>query len=115
MHEYSIVHSLIELCEEKAIKHQATRVSRIEVKIGTYSGVEPHLLEVAFDTFKEASICKNADFIMHIQPLKVRCFSCKSETELITSRYYCPKCESTNVEIIDGEDMYLMRLELEYT
>lgn len=113
MHEYSIVNSLIELCEAEANKHQATCVKRVEVKIGAYSGVEPHLLEVAFDTFKEASICKNADFIMHIQPLKVRCFSCKSENELITNRYCCPECESPNLEVIDGEEMYLMRLELE--
>ncbi|MDD3591184.1 MAG: hydrogenase/urease nickel incorporation protein HypA [Sulfurovum sp.] len=113
MHEYSIVSSLIELCEEEAGKHQAASVKRVEVKIGAYSGVEPHLLEVAFATFKKTGICKNADFIMHIQPLKVRCFSCGAENELITNRYCCPKCESPNVEVIDGEEMYLMRLELE--
>lgn len=113
MHEYSIVSSLIALCEEEAGRYKAASVSRVEVKIGVYSGVEPHLLEVAFDTFKERSICKNADFIMHIQPLKVRCCSCGSESELITSRYRCPECESTNLEVIDGEDMFLMQLELE--
>lgn len=113
MHEYSIVNSLIELCEEEAGKHKATSVSRVEVKIGAYSGVEPHLLEAAFDTFKEAGICKDAEFIMHIQPLKVRCLSCGDENELDTGRYLCPECESTDIEVIDGEEMYLMRLEME--
>ena len=31
------------------------------------SGVEPNLLQTAFDTFKEATVCEDCEFIMNIQ------------------------------------------------
>jgi hydrogenase nickel incorporation protein HypA/HybF len=112
MHEYSIVRSLLDLCQEHADAHNARQVLRVEVKIGVLSGVEPHLLQNAFETFKEKSICEDAEFVMHIQPLKIKCRLCLEESELITGHYNCPACKSTNVEVLDGEDMYLMQLEM---
>jgi hydrogenase nickel incorporation protein HypA/HybF len=112
VHEFSIVQSLLELCQDEAKKHNGEKVTKVEVKIGVLSGVEPHLLEVAFETFKENSICAEAEFFMQIQPLKIRCKNCDSENELKPKQYSCPICESSDVDVIDGEDMYLMRLEL---
>jgi hydrogenase nickel incorporation protein HypA/HybF len=113
MHEYSIVDSLLQLAEEHAIKNNATKVTKLEIKIGVLSGVEPDLLKTAFDTFKEGTMCENAEFIMKIQPVVVRCKKCGFEGELKKDEYLCPHCKSGELEIIDGEDMYLMSMELE--
>ena len=69
MHEYSIVQALLEQVEGVAKENSAIKVTKVIVKIGLMSGVEPHLLEMAFDTFKEKSICDGASFVMSIQPL----------------------------------------------
>ncbi|GAX87529.1 hydrogenase nickel incorporation protein HypA/HybF [Lebetimonas natsushimae] len=113
MHEYSIVDSLLQLADEHARKNNAKKVTKLEIKVGVLSGVEPDLLQTAFETFKEGTICEEAEFIMKIQPVVVRCRDCGFETELKKDEYRCPKCNSGNLEIIDGEDMYLMSLELE--
>ncbi len=113
MHEYSIVQSLLDLCDENAKKNNASSVLKVMVKIGALSGVEPQLLETAFETFKEHTICHNAEFVMHLQPVKIRCRSCSNENELQEHEYICPDCESVDIEVIDGEDMYLMQLELD--
>ncbi|WP_024786775.1 MULTISPECIES: hydrogenase/urease nickel incorporation protein HypA [unclassified Lebetimonas] len=113
MHEYSIVDSLLQLADEHARKNNAKKVTKLEIKIGILSGVEPDLLQTAFETFKEGTICEEAEFIMKIQPVVVRCKNCGYKTELKKDEYRCPKCNSGNLEIIDGEDMYLMSLELE--
>ncbi len=113
MHEYSIVQSLIDSCEEHAKANEASKITKVVVKIGVMSGVEPDLLKTAFDTFKEATICENAQFIMNIQKVKISCNNCQSENELEKNEYLCPKCQSSNINIIDGEDMFLMSLELE--
>ena len=112
MHEYSIVQSLIESCEENAKVNNAKEITKVVVKIGVMSGVEPDLLQVAFDTFKEVSICKNSEFIINMQPILVRCFNCSIESTLEKSQYLCPLCNSAKLDVIDGEDMYLMQLEL---
>jgi len=113
MHEYSIVQSLIDLAEENAHKNNAKKVTKLEVKIGVLSGVEIPLLETAFNTFKEGTICENAEFIIHSQPIVVKCKNCNKENELKQNEYSCPNCNSQNLEVLDGEDMYLMSLELD--
>lgn len=113
MHEYSVVQALLAQCEEHAEANEATRITKIVVKIGVMSGIEPHLLEIAFNTFKETTVCDGADFVMNIQPLTIECQTCKTVSELEKIHYCCPQCESIDVKVVDGEDMFLMSLEME--
>lgn len=112
MHEYSIVQSLLNSCEEHVVENNASSVSKVVVKIGVMSGVEPDLLQTAFDTFKEATVCENAEFVINIQNVIILCTECKTEKVLQELEYKCDNCGSINVEVVDGEEMYLMQLEL---
>jgi len=113
MHEYSIVQSLIDLAEENAKQNNAKKVTKLEIKVGVLSGVEIPLLETAFNTFKEDTICADAEFIVISQPIVVKCRECNKESTLEKNEYTCPSCKSQNLEVLDGEEMYLMSLELE--
>ncbi len=113
MHEYSVVQALLEQIEGVAAENKATKVTKIITKIGVMSGIEAHLLEVAFNTFKEKTICDGAEFVMNIQPIVIQCQDCDEVSELEKIHYCCQKCKSINVEVIDGEDMFLMSLEME--
>lgn len=112
MHEYSVVQALINQCEEIAQKNSATTITKVVCKIGVMSGIEIHLLQVAFDTFKEATMCEGARFIINKQKLKLECRECGNIFEVDEVRYFCTKCESLKVKVLDGEDMYLMSLEM---
>ena len=113
MHEYSIVQSLIESCEEHAKTNDSSKVTKVVVKIGVMSGVEAHLLKEAFELFKEDTICHGCEFVMHIQKVKITCNDCQTTHELEKNEYCCPECKGIDIKIIDGEDMFLMQLELE--
>jgi len=113
MHEYSIVQALLEQCENLAKEHHAQKITKVVTKIGKLSGVEPHLLEVAFETFKEKTVCDGAEFVMNLQDLILHCNDCKRESEQHEIRYQCKYCHGTNVSVVDGEEMYLMSLEME--
>ena len=69
MHEYSVVQSLLESCEEHARVNEASKVTKVVVKIGVLSGVEPDLLQTAFDTFKEQTVCHDAEFLINHQKI----------------------------------------------
>ncbi|PTB83753.1 hydrogenase maturation nickel metallochaperone HypA, partial [Sulfurovum lithotrophicum] len=69
MHEYSVVQALLNQCEEVAAQNDATKVTKVITKIGVMSGIETHLLQTAFDTFKEGTICAEAEFIQNVQKL----------------------------------------------
>jgi len=113
MHEYSVVQALLEQCEHYAAENGAEKITKVVVKIGRLSGVEAHLLEIAFNTFKEQTVCDGADFVMNLQPVVIRCKTCGKESVLEALHYCCPACESIDVEVTDGEDMLLMSLEME--
>lgn len=112
MHEYSIVQALLDQCESHAAKHGAKKITKVVTKIGILSGVEPDLLQTAFDTFKEGTVCEEAEFIMQIQPIVIRCLECDEEATVEELKLVCPKCKNVKTEIIDGEEMYLMSLEM---
>ena len=113
MHEYSIVQALLEQCETHAKANHATKITKVVTKIGKLSGVEPYLLQTAFETFKEHSVCDGAEFVMQLQDLKLYCNQCNKESEQSEVRYQCLHCNSTDVSVLDGEDMFLMSLEME--
>lgn len=113
MHEYSIVQALLEQCEQYAEANDANQITKVVVKIGQLSGVEPHLLEIAFNTFKEKTVCDGAAFVMQLQPVVIVCNACQKETVLEALHYCCPVCESIDVKVTDGEEMLLMSLEME--
>lgn len=113
MHEYSIVQSLLESCEEHAKQNDSQNVTKVVVKIGVLSGVEPDLLQTAFDTFKEKTVCENAKFIINHQKVVISCLDCDSESTLDKNEFLCPKCNSSKIKVVDGEDMFLMSLEME--
>ena len=102
------------LIEEQARLHNAKAVTKVVVGVGRLSGVEPDLLKIAFDTFKERTICEKAELIIEMENLAIRCRECGSETDLgekLTRK--CPNCGSLNTEIIRGQDLYLKSLEFE--
>lgn len=113
MHEYSIVQALMEQVETLVEENSAKEVVKVIVKIGVMSGVEPHLLEIAFNTFKEKTVCDSSEFIMNIQPLTILCLKCEVQSELEKAHYCCPHCSSLDVKVVDGEEMFLMSLEMQ--
>lgn len=113
MHEYSIVQSLLESCEEHARQNDAKKVTKVVVKIGVLSGVEPDLLQTAFDTFKEQTVCHDAEFLINHQKIVIECFDCGTKSTLEKHEFSCPSCQSVDVKVVDGEDMFLMSLEME--
>jgi len=113
MHEYSIVQALLNSCEENAQEHNASKITKVVCKIGVISGIEIHLLQIAFDTFKEGTMCSDAEFIINEQKIVLRCRSCKSEYEVDELNYKCKNCSHLGMDIVDGDEMYLMSLEME--
>ncbi len=113
MHELSIVVDLINLCEKNALKNGAKSCEKIIIKVGKLSGIEPHLLENAFEFYKETSqICKNSALQINVQNVVAKCEDCGNEFQILDYEFFCHNCKSKNLKVIDGEDMYLMQLVL---
>lgn len=113
MHELAIVQDLIKLCETNALKNGATKIDKVEISVGRLSGVESHYLKNAFDAFKVGTICAETTLIINIQDVMIKCEDCGFSGNLNDNNFVCPKCGKNNLKVTAGEDLLLMRLEME--
>lgn len=114
MHEYSIIHSLLELSQNHARSHNARRIAKIVISIGEKSGVDVALIESAFMGFREHyAMCEEAEIEIEIEKLGLECVKCKEIFYPNGENVICPRCQSTNAQIKKGRDLHLLRLELD--
>ena len=113
MHEMSIVASLFEILEAKARENQATKIVGVKLKVGKLAGVVPEFIASAFDIYKQDTIAAEAGLEIEEVPLKMRCRKCSAEIVQEDYSLLCPSCGSTNLEILEGMDLFLDKIDLE--
>lgn len=95
------------------LSSKSPQIRELHVKIGRLSGVEAHYLQNCYEVFRAGTVCENADLIIHTQEIIVKCKNCGFSGDLTQNDFSCPRCKSSEISAIDGEDMYLMRLVIE--
>lgn len=111
MHELSICQSLLMQVEQLAQQHHAQTVVSITVKIGPLSGVEADLLDHAFAIAREGSIAKDAELILDTLPVKIRCKTCQTESEVPPNQLVCQACGDWQTTLISGDELLLASVE----
>ena len=76
MHEYSIVQSLYNAVAGQALKRGASSVHSIRVRLGEASGVDPGLLNTAWETFRARTLCEDAPMEIEVVPAEWECSLC---------------------------------------
>lgn len=113
MHELSLVASVFEVLEDEARKHDARRVTRVTLRVGAMAGIVPELLESAFETYQKGTIAETARLEIVVVPVRLRCPDCGGEAVREDTDFSCAGCGSRRVEIIEGRDLVVERVELE--
>ena len=111
MHEYSIVASLIERVGREMTAHGASRVNRLHLQIGELSGVEIDLLKTAFETFRERSVCSEAELCVDRVPASWACTRCGREMPQ-GAVLRCTECDAP-ARLMRGDEIILARIEME--
>ena len=113
MHELAICQSLMEQVESIAREHKAQSVSSVVIGIGPLSGVEAQLLKNAYPVASAGTIAEHAELIIESLPVRVRCSLCGSESDALANKLICKQCGDWRTTLISGDEMMLMRVELE--
>ena len=113
MHEESLMRSLLRQVDELAQQHHATAVEEIEVDVGPLSGVEPLLLQDAFERLKDEFSLPRAELSVLQVGLDVVCKSCESESQLQDFRFVCHQCGSTSLQILGGDAFRLLNVRMQ--
>lgn len=113
MHELSVCLALLDKVQQIAAEHGATRVTRIELKLGPLSGVEAPLLENAYPLAVAGTIAEAAELSIEVVPIRVLCSQCGAETDAEPNKLICGACGDHRTRVVSGEDLLLQRVELE--
>ena len=111
MHEYSVVQALIDRVEAEARARGAHAVHRLSVRVGELSGLDVGLFETAYATFRDRTLCANAELCVTVVPVRWQCALCDTAaTEGRALR--CPRCGG-HVRLATGDEIVLDRIEME--
>lgn len=113
MHELAVCQALLGQVTDVATGKGAASVSRITVRLGPLSGVEPHLLERAFTVARAGGIAAHAELVIETEPVRIRCRHCGGENGTDPNRLRCPECGHAPVQLIGGDALVLASLALE--
>jgi hydrogenase nickel incorporation protein HypA/HybF len=111
MHEMALMESLVELVEQAAFDHQATRVTLVRVELGALSQVDAAALRFCFDAVARGACCEGARF--DIVPIAGAgwCLDCGREVPLAERFGACPECGRHHVQMTRGDEFRLLELE----
>lgn len=112
MHELSIAQSLIQLACKYAEQHGASKVRRIQVRLGVLSGLLRPLY-FCFESASKGTGCEGAVLEIEEVPLTVYCPRCDENTSP-GSRYSfaCPTCGTPTPRVVTGREMQLVAITL---
>lgn len=113
MHELSVCQGLMRQIETLAREHAARAVSKITLRIGPLSGVEPHLLQQAFPLASAGSMAEAAALVIESLPVRVRCRECGAESEAKPNQLICKQCGAWKTQLLSGDELLLASVELE--
>ena len=109
----SVAQNLLGLLEEEARRRGARRITRVRLRIGELSGIEPELLDTAFRYLSPGTLAEGARLDLQVEPLIGRCESCGKTFRIEGFAFLCPTCGSPKVRVLSGEGMILESIELE--
>ncbi len=112
MHELAVCEELLGRVRQTARGHGARSVGRITLRLGPLSGVEPDLLERAFEIARAGEFTAGAVLVIESSPVRIRCRSCAHEAEAASNRLVCAACGDYHIDVVGGDELLLASIEL---
>ena len=110
MHELSICSSIARVVEENAA---GRRVTLVDLRIGKARQVIPDTLTACWEVLTETGALAGSHLRIDHVPVRVRCLGCGAESELDRPIFRCPACAQSDLEILSGEELSVVAIEVE--
>ncbi|MEA3296751.1 MAG: hydrogenase maturation nickel metallochaperone HypA [candidate division Zixibacteria bacterium] len=110
MHELRIAQEIISITEKEMRNQHLNAVNTIVVRLGALSGVDPEALAFGFEAGTIDTLLAGAKLTIEQVAVEGRCRSCEKCFEINDYYFLCPYCDSVNVEITRGEELYIDHL-----
>ena len=113
MHEYPVTQHIIEIASRRCHEAGGTKVTRIHLVIGDYSGYVGSSVQMYFDLISEGTVCEGAEVrIKRIRP-KLKCSRCGVLFHRKPLSFACPECGGEGSPTDVGKEFYIESIEIQ--
>jgi len=113
MHEFGITENIVSIVLGKAKEAHAGRISEIDLVVGELSGFVPDCIQFYFDFLSKGNIAEGAVLNFEQAPAQLRCQNCSTIFRPQNTSWTCPECQSQDVEIAGGRELYVKSIQVE--
>lgn len=110
MHELSIADAIVRIADSHA---DGRKVTRVDVRVGHLRQVVPSALGFAFEMVAAGTAVEGAELVVSDIRARVVCRGCGAESEVDGFPLACTGCGGVDVEVIQGEELYVESIEVE--
>jgi len=113
MHDLLFAERIIKYLKDNVTDLGAERKITVEVGLSIFSHVSPESLRAAFSTLVERQGFRNIEISVAMTRPTMVCKKCSQETELAQPIFSCPKCQSTEFDIVNSEEFSIRSFKID--
>ena len=113
MHEMGIATSILDAARKEAERRPGSRVCKVGVRIGEWSGVDPESLRFCFDSLLAGTEPEPPSLDIDFRRRQNRCGACGTVFALKDFEIQCPGCGALTTQPVSGDELELAYVELE--
>jgi len=110
LHELAIAESVVQIADRHA---DGRRVTKVYLKVGQLRQVVPAALAFSFELVAQGTPIEGAQLEMEEVPATGACQGCGEKSRLEGFPLRCKACGGFDLELLEGEELYVESLELE--
>lgn len=112
MHEVSIMEEAMQMAVQAAKAAGGRRIVKLQLRIGTMSGVVPEAMRFAFDVVCRNTMAEGATLEMDAVPATCWCAVCEREFPQADLLNECPVCHNLSGELRRGRELEIAAVEI---
>lgn len=113
MHELSVTENLLEITLRHAQKASAKSVTNIYIVIGQLSSIVDDSVTFYWDLIAKDTIAQDAKLHFERIAIRLACLECSHEYQPDGDDLSCPKCHSSHIKILNGEEFFVEAIDIE--
>jgi hydrogenase nickel incorporation protein HypA/HybF len=110
LHELAIADSVVQIASRHA---EGRQVTKVYLKVGHLRQVVPSALAFSFELVAHGTPVEGAELELEEIPVAGKCRGCGTESRPESFPLQCAKCNGYDLEILEGEELYVESLEME--
>jgi hydrogenase nickel incorporation protein HypA/HybF len=111
MHELSVIEALLEQVRQET--GPGTTVRSVRLRVGALRQLVPEMLKFCYDATVRGTSLEGSRLDVEEWPAEARCRQCCLTFAVEDYWFECPRCGATGADLLHGDELQLLSLELE--